>query len=270
LPVQKYLPSVVRVTHGLQGRSALVTGSTSNIGRAIAAALAVDGAHVLVSGRDEARGAETVATIREKGGRADFLRADLDGTAGASHALARAALEVTGRLDVLVNNAAVYPAATTLTADDALADRIWAVNVKAPFFLTQAVVPGMIEAGGGVIVNLGSWIARLGLPVGSLYSASKGAMETLTRAWASEFGPQGVRVNAVSPGVIRPPELDPSVEFRGEDLMANTPVGRAGDPDAIAAAVVYLASDAAWFTHAAVLDVDGGRAGVAVSGAGAV
>ena len=128
----------------------------------------------------------------------------------------------------------------------------------------------MIEAGGGVVVNLGSWIARLGLPVGSLYSASKGAMETLTRAWASEFGPSGVRVNAVSPGVIRPPGLDPSVEFRGEALMASTPVGRAGDPGAIAAAVVYLASDEAWFTHGTVLDVDGGRSGVAVSGARAV
>jgi NAD(P)-dependent dehydrogenase (short-subunit alcohol dehydrogenase family) len=270
LPVQKNLPSVDVVTHGLEGRSALVTGSTSNIGRAIAIALAAEGAHVLVSGRDDSRGAATVATIREAGGAADFLRADLDGSAGASHALARAALDLTARLDVLVNNAAVYPAATTLSADEDLADRIWAVNVKAPFFLTQAVVPGMIEAGGGVVVNLGSWIARLGLPVGSLYSASKGAMETLTRAWASEFGPSGVRVNAVSPGVIRPPELDPSVEFRGEGLMASTPVGRAGDPAAIAAAVVYLTSDKAWFTHGTVLDVDGGRSGVAVSGARAV
>jgi NAD(P)-dependent dehydrogenase (short-subunit alcohol dehydrogenase family) len=270
LPVQKNLPNVDAVTHGLEGRSALVTGSTSNIGRAIAVALAAEGAHVLVSGRDENRGAATVATIREAGGAADFLRADLDGSAGASHALARAALDLTARLDVLVNNAAVYPAATTLSADEDLADRIWAVNVKAPFFLTQAVVPGMIEAGGGVVVNLGSWIARLGLPVGSLYSASKGAMETLTRAWASEFGPSGVRVNAVSPGVIRPPELDPSVEFRGEALMASTPVGRAGDPGAIAAAVVYLASDEAWFTHGTVLDVDGGRSGVAVSGTRAV
>ena len=270
LLVQKLLPTVALVTPRLEGRSALVTGSTSNIGRAIAVALAAEGAHVLVSGRDEGRGDATVSAIRAGGGAADFLAADLDGTAAASHALAHAALEVAGRLDVLVNNAAVYPPATTLSADEDLADRIWAVNVKAPFFLTQAVVPGMIETGGGVVVNLGSWIARLGLPVGSLYSASKGAMEALTWAWASEFGPQGVRVNAVSPGVIRPPELDPSVELRGEALTASTPVGRAGDPAAIAAAVVYLASDDAWFTHGTVLDVDGGRSGVAVAGAGAV
>jgi NAD(P)-dependent dehydrogenase (short-subunit alcohol dehydrogenase family) len=258
------------VTHLLEGRSALVTGSTSNIGRAIAVAMAAEGAHVVVSGRDVARGDATVAAIRETGGTADFVRADLDGTAAASRALARAALDLTGRLDVLVNNAGIYPAATTLSADDDLADRIWAVNVKAPFFLVQAVVPGMVERGSGVVVNLGSWGARLGLPVGSLYASTKGALETLTRAWAAEFGPRGVRVNAVSPGVIRPPGLDPSVEFRGEGLMVGTPAGRAGDPSAVGAAVVYLASDAAAFTHGTVLDVDGGRTGVAVSAVGAV
>ncbi|NMO88476.1 SDR family NAD(P)-dependent oxidoreductase [Actinomycetospora sp. TBRC 11914] len=258
------------MTSLLEGRSALVTGSTSNIGRAIATALAAEGAHVVVSGRDEARGADTVAAIRAAGGEADFVAARLDGTAAASHALARAASDVAGPLDVLVNNAGIYPAATTLSADDDLADRLWAVNVKAPFFLVQAVVPGMVERGSGVVVNLGSWGARLGLPVGSLYASTKGALETLTRAWAAEFGPRGVRVNAVSPGVIRPPGLDPSVEFRGEGLMVGTPAGRAGDPSAIGAAVVYLASDAAAFTHGTVLDVDGGRTGVAVSAVGAV
>ena len=121
-----------------------------------------------------------------------------------------------------------------------------------------------------MVVNLGSWIARLGVPVGSLYSATKGAVETLTRAWAAEFGPAGVRVNAVSPGVIRPPELDPSVEFRGDGLMVGTPAGRSGSPAAIADAVVYLASDEAWFTHGTVLDVDGGRTGAAVSAVGPV
>jgi NAD(P)-dependent dehydrogenase (short-subunit alcohol dehydrogenase family) len=266
--VQKILPSLAVVTPRLEGRSALVTGSTRNIGRAIAVALAAEGAHVVVSGRDADRGAETVAGIREAGGKADFVRADLDGTPAASRALAHAALDLTGQLDVLVNNAGIYPAATTLTADDELADRMWAVNVKAPFFLVQAVVPGMIERGSGVVVNLGSWGARLGLPVGSLYASTKGALETLTRAWAAEFGPGGVRVNAVSPGVIRPPELDPSVEFRGEGLMVGTPAGRSGEPAAVAAAVVYLASDDAWFTHGTVLDVDGGRTGAAVSAAG--
>lgn len=258
------------MTPRLEGRTALVTGSTRNIGRAIALALAAEGAHVVVSGRDDDRGDGAVADIRRRGGTADFVRADLDGTAAASRALARAALDLTGHLDVLVNNAGIYPAATTLSADDDLADRIWAVNVKAPFFLTQAVVPGMIDRGSGVVVNLGSWGARLGLPVGSLYASTKGALETLTRAWAAEFGPRGVRVNAVSPGVIRPPELDRGVEFRGEGLMVGTPAGRSGDPAAIGAAVAYLASDDAWFTHGTVIDVDGGRTTVAVSAVGAI
>ncbi|MEU7816174.1 SDR family oxidoreductase [Pseudonocardia sp. NPDC049154] len=254
-------------SHGrLEGRTALVTGSTGTIGRAVALAFAAEGAHVVVSGRDEARGKAVVAAAEEGGGRADFVRADLDGSTAASHALAaEAAQRVGGRLDVLVNNAGIFPPATTLSADEATFDRVYGVNVKAAFFLTQAVVPGMIEAGGGAVINLGSWVARLGVPSGALYASTKGALETLTRAWAAEFGPRGVRVNAVSPGVIRPPDLGPDEVFPGESLMLGTPAGRPGHPDAIAAAAVHLASDESWFTHGTVVDVDGGRTGVAVA-----
>ncbi|HEY3501267.1 MAG TPA: SDR family oxidoreductase [Actinocatenispora sp.] len=251
------------MTQRLRGRTALVTGSTSNIGRAIAHAYAAEGAHVVVSGRDEARGAAVVAVIRGTGGRADFVRADLDGTAAASSALAAEATErLGGRLDILVNNAGIYPPGTTATTDEAAFDRVYAVNVKAPFFLTRAVAPAMAAAGGGVIVNLGSWVARRGLPVGALYASTKGAVETLTRAWSAEFGPLGVRVNAISPGVVRTPDLDPGADFPGERLMHGTPAGAPGHPDAIAGAAVYLASDEAAFVHGTVLDVDGGRTGV--------
>jgi NAD(P)-dependent dehydrogenase (short-subunit alcohol dehydrogenase family) len=250
----------------LSGRTALVTGSTSNIGRAIAVAFAEEGAHVVVSGRDDARGEAVVTGIREAGGRADWVRADLDGSAAASRALAaEAAVRVGGRLDVLVNNVGIFPVSTTLTLDEETFDEVVGVNLRAPFFLTQAVVPGMIDGGGGAIVNLGSWISRLAVPTSSLYSATKGALETLTRAWSAEFGPRGVRVNAVSPGVIRPPDLAPGREFAGEELMRGTPAGRAGHPGAIAAAAVYLASDDAAFVHGTVLDVDGGRVAVAIS-----
>jgi NAD(P)-dependent dehydrogenase (short-subunit alcohol dehydrogenase family) len=249
----------------LQGKKALVTGSTSNIGRAIALAYAGEGAHVVVSGRDEERGAAVVARIRDAGGQADFVRADLDGTLAASRALADAAAErLGGRLDILVNNAGIFPPSTTLTADEAMFDRVYAVNVKAPYFLTQVVAPRMIEAGGGVVVNLGSWVARLSVPAGALYASTKGAMETLTRAWASEFGPRGIRVNAVSPGVIADPEQDTGIESSSGTLMHGTPAGAVGRPDAIAAAATYLASDEAAFVHGTVLDVDGGRTGVAV------
>jgi NAD(P)-dependent dehydrogenase (short-subunit alcohol dehydrogenase family) len=251
--------------HGrLHGRTALVTGSTSNIGRSIAQALAAEGAHVVVSGRSAERGEAVVAGIRERGGKADFVAADLDGSPEASHDLAAAASDALGgRIDILVNNAGIYSATVLADTDSETFDSHYAINVKAPVFLTQAVAPRMVADGGGAIVNLGSWAARLALPVGGVYASTKGALETLTRAWAAELGPQGVRVNAVSPGVIRPPELDPSVDFAG-GITLGTPAGGPGHPDAIGAAVVYLASDDAKFVHGTVLDVDGGRMGVAV------
>ncbi|MFF2996826.1 SDR family NAD(P)-dependent oxidoreductase [Streptomyces sp. NPDC057950] len=247
----------------LGGRTALVTGATSNIGRAIAEAFAAEGAHVAVSGRSAERGQEVVDGIRARGGRAEFVRADLDGSAAASRALAEEATRVLGgRIDVLVNNAGIYPGDTTTATDEKTFDQVYAVNVKAPFFLTAAVAPAMAEAGGGAVINLGSWIARLGIPVGALYSSTKGAVETLTRAWAAEFGPQGVRVNAISPGVVLPPA--PGEERPSAIMMKGTPAGRMGTPDEIAKAAVYLAGDESSFVHGIVLDVDGGRTTAAV------
>jgi NAD(P)-dependent dehydrogenase (short-subunit alcohol dehydrogenase family) len=247
----------------LHEKTALVTGATSNIGRAIAVAFAREGAHVVVSGRDARRGAEVVAEIREQGGQADFIQIDLDGSPEASRALAKQANELLGgRIDILVNNAGIFPAATTATTDEATFDRVYAVNVKAPFFLTAAIAPQMAERGEGAIINLGSWIARLGIPISSLYSSTKGALETLTRAWAAEFGPSGVRVNAISPGVTR--TSIPEGEDPAGVMMRGTPSGASGTPDAIAHAAVYLASDEATFVHGTVVDVDGGRMGVAV------
>ncbi|MFF7365906.1 SDR family oxidoreductase [Streptomyces sp. NPDC008125] len=250
------------MTARLDNTTALVTGATSNIGRAIALALGAEGAHVVVSGRDGERGERVVAEIRAAGGRADFVAADLDGTAAASRALAERSTEVLGgRIDILVNNAGIYPPSTTATTDEATFDRVYGVNVKAPFFLTAAVAPAMVVAGGGVVVNLGSWITRLGVASNALYSSTKGAVETLTRAWAAEFGPSGVRVNAVSPGVVHEPSDEP---MPGDVMMKGTPAGTHGRPEDIARAVVYLASDDSSFVQGIVLDVDGGRTSTAV------
>ncbi len=249
----------------LHSRTALVTGSTSNIGRAIAVRFAAEGARVIVSGRDADRGAAVVDEITSAGGIADFIRADLDGSAAASEFLAAEALALLGApIDILVNNAGIFPGGPTPSINEDTFDRVYAVNVKAPFFLTASIAPIMAARGSGVIINMGSWIARLGLFGSALYSSSKGAMETLTRAWSAEFGPSGVRVNAISPGVVRESDAAADASPRGESMMLGTPFGASGRPDAIASAAVYLASDEAWFVQGTVLDVDGGRTGVAV------
>ncbi len=150
------------------------------------------------------RGTAVVDKIRAAGGRADFVSAHLDGSEQASRALAAEATRILGgRIDVLVNSAGIFPGWTTAATDEATFDEVYGVNVKAPFFLTAAIAPAMAARGNGAIINLGSWIARLGIPIASLYSSTKGAIETLTRAWSAEFGPSGVRVNAISPGVVR-------------------------------------------------------------------
>ena len=255
----------------LDGKTALVTGATSNIGRAIAVAFGSERAHVIVSGRDAGRGAAVVNEIETGGGRATFVAAVLDGSAAASRQLASAATEAAGgRLDVLVNNAGIFPGGSTVETDEATFDEVYAVNVKAPYVLTAAIAPAMAARGEGAVINLGSWIARLGIPVGSLYSSTKGAVETLTRAWAAEFGPAGVRVNAISPGVIVAPPAagddgaGAETARRAGVMMRGTPANATGTPDAIAHAAVYLASVEARVVLGTVIDVDGGRVGVAV------
>ncbi len=251
----------------LDGKTALVTGATSNIGRAIALAFGAEGAHVVVSGRNTERGVGVVEAIRAAGGRADFVVSHLDGSAAASKLLADEAIRLLGgRIDVLVNSAGIFPGPTTPATDEATFDEVYAVNVKAPFFLTAAIAPAMVERGNGAIINLGSWIARLGIPIGALYSSTKGAVETLTRAWAAEFGPKGVRVNAISPGVVRAPASeDATIGVNPAELMMHgTPAGNSGRPEAIAYAAAYLASEEASFVHGTLIDVDGGRIGVAV------
>jgi NAD(P)-dependent dehydrogenase (short-subunit alcohol dehydrogenase family) len=263
--VQEASPKVAAMTRRLNKKTALVTGATSNIGRAIAERFAREGARVILSGRDADRGAQAVDAIRSAGGRAEFIAGALSGDPEESRWLAARTLDLTGgELDILVNNAGVYPRHSTETADADLFDTVFGVNVKAPFLLTQALIPHLIEHGGGSVINLGSWITTRAVPSSPLYSASKGAIETLTRAWAAEFGQRGVRVNAISPGVIRPPHLEDH-EFPGTALMVGSPAGVAGAPEAIAAAAVYLASDESDFVHGSILDVDGGRANVHVS-----
>jgi NAD(P)-dependent dehydrogenase (short-subunit alcohol dehydrogenase family) len=241
----------------LTGTVALITGATSGIGKATAFALAGRGAHVLVGGRNAARGEAVVTSIRASGAKADFIAVDL-GSSDSARELARRATELGGgHVDILVNNAAIFPTGPTaaMTEDDI--DAAFAINVKVPFVLVGELAPAMASRGKGAIVNVGTMVAEFGMAGTSLYGASKAALVLLTKAWAAEFGPGGVRVNAVNPGPTRTEGTAPGAAT--DQLAALAPAGRPASPDEIAAAITYLASDDASFVHGAILAVDGGR-----------
>jgi NAD(P)-dependent dehydrogenase (short-subunit alcohol dehydrogenase family) len=241
--------------------TALITRGTSGIGRATADKLAQLGFHVLVVGRNKERGEKTVEEIRALGGKADFIASDLRDAATA-RAVAKRALELgDGHVDVLINNAGIYPFGPTQEMTEEQFDRVFSLNVKAPYFLVAELAPLMASRGKGAIVNLSTMAADYGAPGMSLYGSSKAAINLLTKTWAAEYGPSGVRVNAVSPG----PTRTEGTEAMGEgveQLAAQAPAGRPATADEIAEAIVFLATDRASFIYGAKLAVDGGRTAI--------
>jgi NAD(P)-dependent dehydrogenase (short-subunit alcohol dehydrogenase family) len=240
----------------LEGKTAVVTGATSGIGRAIAEAFAREGARVVVVGRDERRGNEVVTGIERDGGTARFIRADLSRREEAER-LAAEATGTYGGVDVLVNNAGTFAFAPTAVTDEASFDAMMDTNVKGPFFLTAALAPAMAERGRGKVINITTAAAHAGVAGGAAYGASKAALALLTRSWAKEFGPAGVNVNAISPGPIETPGTEAMGDGFGQ-IVSSIPVQRPGRADEVAAAAVYLASGEADFVHGASLAVDGG------------
>jgi NAD(P)-dependent dehydrogenase (short-subunit alcohol dehydrogenase family) len=249
------------MTTDLTGSTALITGATSGIGKATANQLAALGAHVIVSGRDKSRGDAVVAGIRSAGGTADFIAADLGDETSVRQLAAGAAELGGGHVDILVNSGGIFPFGTTIDTPPGQIDEVFAVNVKAPYLLVAALAPAMAERGHGAIVNITTMVAEFGMNGMGLYGSSKAALMLLTKSWAAEFGPAGVRVNAVSPGPTRTEGTIPMGDSL-DQLASVGPAGRVGQPEEIAAGIAFLATDQSSFIHGVVLPVDGGRLAV--------
>jgi len=247
----------------LADKVCVITGGGSGMGRVAASMFAAQGAKVVVAEFDPGAGEETVRQVTAAGGEATFVKADVSQEADAK-AMIFAALSAYGRVDVLYNNAGIMPAAdhSVIDTDVDTWDQVMAVNVRGVFLGCKYAIPQMVAQGSGSIINIASFVALLGCSVPQdAYTASKGALLALTRSLAVQFGPKGVRTNAICPGPVETPML---MDWLVKDeeakriRLARNPSGRFGKPEEIVHMAIYLASDESRWTNGASLVIDGG------------
>lgn len=253
----------------LENKVALITGAGSGIGRASARAFAREGARVVVVDLDEGAGRATVAELTAQGARAAFVRADVS-RGGEVEAMVAFAERQFGALHVLFNNAGIFPDddGSVVDTDEAVFDRVIAVNLKSVFLCCKHGIPALLRAGGGSVINTASFVAVMGAATSqSAYTASKGGVLALTREIAVEFARRGIRANALCPGPVNTPLLqallaDPARRAR---RMVHLPMGRLAEADEIANAALFLASDESSYINGATFLVDGGTTGAYVT-----
>jgi NAD(P)-dependent dehydrogenase (short-subunit alcohol dehydrogenase family) len=247
----------------LADKVAIITGAGSGMGRVAAQMFAAEGAKVVVAEFDAAAGSETVDLVKASGGEASFVRADVSNETDAKAMVAHT-VDRFGRLDVLYNNAGVMPEEdhSVIDTDVSTWDRVMAINVRGVFLACKYAIPRMVEQGSGSVINISSFVALLGCSVPQdAYTASKGAVLSMTRSLAVQFGPEGVRSNAICPGPVETPML---MEWLLKDeearkvRLARNPTGRFGKPEEIVNVAVYLASDESRWTNGAHFVIDGG------------
>jgi 3-oxoacyl-[acyl-carrier protein] reductase len=250
----------------LLNKTALVTGASRGIGRATASALAAAGAHVFVHyGRSTAEADSLVGEIRAAGGRADAMQADLEAPNGAAEVAKQIRAAVGERLDILVSNAGISQAGMVKDLKIEDFDKLYATNVRSPFFLVQELQALLGEGSSVIIVTslsargVPGYSGQAGVPSIPAYAATKGALETLVKHWASTLGPRGIRVNSVSPGVIETDMSNFTKTEQGRDLaLQMQALKRIGKPSDVADVIAFLASDGARWISGASIPVDGG------------